>query len=241
MKRLLRNIFICMVLLPIAIACQQQPNQWDHGVALYSFNRFPFAEALDKAKSTGVTYVEGFSFHKLGPAFGDSALLTLSDVQIEEMKALLDERGLRMRSMYLGNAKTEAAWTTAFEVGQKLGLEFFVCEPDPEDADLLNDLAGRYGIRIAIHQHAEGRSRYWHPDSVLAVMEGREHFGVCGDLGHWARSGLDPVTCLKTLEGKLISVHAKDLDGAGSMDAHDVTMGTGVIRYDQVFEELARQ
>src|SRR5690606_24601296 len=109
------------------------------------------------------------------------------------------------------------------------------------DADLLNDLAGKYGIRMAIHQHAEGLSRYWHPDSVLAVVKGRKHLGACGDLGHWVRSGLDPVACLKALEGKLISVHAKDLDEFGNKDAHDVRMGAGVIRYDQVFEELKRQ
>ena len=241
MKNSLRCILLWMILLPLAIACQKQPDQWTYGVALYSFNRFPFVEALDKAKTAGATHVEGFSFHKLGTAFGDTALLSLSDEQINRMKSLMDDRGLRMRSMYVSNAKTEAEWINVFEVGQKLGLEFFVGEPDPEDADLLNDLAGRYGIRIAIHQHAEGRSRYWHPDSVLAVLAGREHFGVCGDLGHWARSGLDPVACLKTLKGKLISIHAKDLDAAGDLEAQDVTMGTGVIRYDHVFEELARQ
>lgn len=242
MKHSLRNIWIvCMALLLVAIACQKRQDQWDYGVALYSFNRFPFAEALDKAKAAGATYVEGFSFHKLGAEFEETALLSLSDEQIERMKRLLSDRGLRMRSMYVGNPKTTAGWMPVFEVGKKLGLEFFVCEPDPADADLLNDLAGRYGIRIAIHQHAEGHSRYWHPDSVLAILKGRTHFGVCGDLGHWARSGLDPVACLHALEGKLISVHAKDLDEFGNDQAHDVKMGKGVIRYDQVFEELERQ
>lgn len=242
MKSSFQNIWIVWIaLLPLAAACQHQQDRWDVGVALYSFNRFPFAEALDKAKAAGATYVEGFSFHKLGAEFGENAWPSLSDEQIDRMKTLLNDRGLHMRSMYVGNAKTAAEWTTVFEVGKKLELEFFVCEPEPAHADLLNDLAGRYGIRIAIHQHAEGHSRYWHPDSALAMLKGRAYFGVCGDLGHWARSGLDPVACLKALEGKLISVHAKDLHEFGNAKAHDVKMGTGVIRYDQVFEELERQ
>jgi hypothetical protein len=30
-----------------------------------------------------------------------------------------------------------------------------------------------YGINLAIHNHAEGASRYWHPREVLEVCEGR--------------------------------------------------------------------
>ena len=46
-----------------------QPPGWKMGVALYSFNLFPFSEALSKADSTGVKFVEGFSFHALKGEF----------------------------------------------------------------------------------------------------------------------------------------------------------------------------
>src|SRR5690606_7432142 len=102
MKHSLRNSWIvCIALLLAATACQKQQHRWDYGVALYSFNRFPFAEALDKAKAAGATYVEGFSFHKLGAEFGENAFPSLSDEQIDRMKTLLNDRGLRMRSMYV--------------------------------------------------------------------------------------------------------------------------------------------
>ena len=64
---------------------------------------------------------------------------------------------------------------------------------------------------------------------------------MCGDLGHWARSGLDPVECLKQLEGHLISLHGKDLDESGNIDAQDVKVGSGVIDYSAVMKELKRQ
>ncbi|XHP75639.1 Inosose dehydratase [Arenibacter antarcticus] len=75
----------------------------------------------------------------------------------------------------------------------------------------------------------------------MVAIKGRPNLGACGDLGHWARSGLDPVECLKILEGHLVGIHAKDLDEAGNMDAQDVKVGTGVIDYDAILKELDRQ
>lgn len=98
-----------------------------------------------------------------------------------------------------------------------------------------------YDIKYAIHEHAKGHSRYWHPDSVLSVITGRDHIGVCADLGHWVRSGLDPVDCLKKVEDYLLTVHVKDLDEFGKLGAADVRVGAGVIDYKEVMDELSRQ
>jgi len=210
------------------------------GVALYSFNRFPFPETLQKSKQAGATIVEGFFFHKLGEDFDNKTMLELSDEDLSRMKKQIDGEGLRMPSVYAGG-KTREEWARFFHIGEILDLEFLVCEPEPEHWDLLDSLGGATGIKIAIHEHAEGKSRFWHPDSVLVALENRPNFGVCGDLGHWSRSGLDPVECLKSLEGHLISIHAKDLDEFGNIDANDVKVGSGVIDYQAVMEELRRQ
>jgi len=76
---------------------------------------------------------------------------------------------------------------------------------------------------------------------VLAALEGRPNLGVCADLGHWVRSGIDPVEALAKLSGKVLSVHAKDLDESGKIQANDVRIGTGVIDYQAVIDELKRQ
>ncbi len=167
-------------------------------------------------------------------------MLELSDNDLLKMKNFIDEEGLNMPSVYAG-AKTREEWKRFFEIGEILDLEFMVCEPEPKYWDLLDSLGRASGIKIAIHEHAKGKSRYWHPDSVLVALENRPSFGACGDLGHWARSGLDPVECLKKLEGHLISIHAKDLDEFGKLDANDVKVGSGVIDYVAVMEELNRQ
>lgn len=215
-------------------------QQWTTGVALYSFNRFSLAESLEKAKAAGVAYVEGFSFHGLGKEFTGQNLLELSDEQLGKMNQLIDASDVEMRSMYAG-VESKSQWEQLFRVAGSLDLEFLVGEPAPEHWDWLNSLAGKQNMHIAIHQHARGSSRYWHPDSVLTALEGRDHFGACADLGHWVRSGLDPVESLKKLEGRIISVHAKDLDEFDNIEANDVRIGSGVIDYKAVIEELERQ
>ena len=54
------------------------------------------------------------------------------------------------------------------------------------------------------------------------------------------RSGLNPVECLKKLEGRIISFHFKDLNEA-ALQAHDVPWGTGVCDVKGMLTEIRRQ
>ena len=218
-----------------------QKAEWKTGVALYSFNRFSFVDALAKADSAGAKYVEGFSFHKLGKEFNDSSMSALSDADIDKIKQMLEKKGIEMQSMYVGGAKDAEGWKYYFEMAKKLGMHYLVCEPEKEQWDMLDSLAGLYQIKIAIHEHAKGKSIYWHPDSVLAAIKGHSNFGACADLGHWVRSGLNPVDCLKKLEGHVIGVHIKDLDESNNINANYVTVGKGVIDFPAIITELKRQ
>lgn len=210
------------------------------GVALYSFNRFSFPETLQKSQQADGKLVEGFFFHQLGEQFHNKRMSQMTRDEMSTLKEMIRESGLKMPSMYAGGDTAED-WEKQFEMARSLGLSFLVGEPDPELWDAIHDMTSRFDIKLAIHQHAEGKSIFWHPDSVLAALEGRPNFGACGDLGHWVRSGLDPVECLKMLEGHLISIHAKDLDEFGNLEANDVKVGNGVIDYHAVMAELKRQ
>ncbi len=211
------------------------------GIALYSFNRFSFVDALEKADSAGAKYVEGFSFHKLGKEFNDSSMAAMSDADINKMKAMLDKKNIKMQSMYVGGAKDAEGWKYYFGMAKRLEMHYLVCEPEKEQWDMLDSLAGLYHIKIAIHEHAKGKSIYWHPDSVLAAIKDHPNFGACADLGHWVRSGLDPVDCLKKLGGHVLGVHLKDLDESDNINANDVMVGKGVIDFPAVVSELKRQ
>lgn len=210
------------------------------GVALYSFHPFSFSETLKKSEEARAKIVEGFFFHKLGGDYGDRLMTSLSEEEIQQLKAEVQKSGLDFKSLYAGGKSIED-WDRLFHICQELGGEFLVGEPEPELWDGLNELAGKYKMKVAIHEHATGHSRFWHPDSVLVALDGRPNFGACADLGHWARSGLNPVECLQKLEGHIISIHAKDVDESGNTEANDVRLGDGIIPYGDVVKELKRQ
>ena len=145
----------------------------------------------------------------------------------------------------------EAQSRKAFEFAKKLGVDTIVAEPEPAALDVVEKLCKEYQIKVAIHDHPRP-SHYWNPDTVLAAVKGRTPLmGACADVGHWMRSGLDPVECLKKLEGRIICLHFKDLapddpkagppppNGASKM--HDVPWGTGVGNVKGMPAELKRQ
>jgi sugar phosphate isomerase/epimerase len=105
---------------------------------------------------------------------------------------------------------------------------------------LLSKLADKYKINVAIHDHP-APSLYWDPDFVLAAIKGQsQRIGACADIGHWVRSGLDPLACIKKLEGHIIELHVKDLNEK-SADAHDVIWGTGISDIAGILKELRGQ
>jgi len=220
---------------------QEQNAEWNMGVALYSFNRFSFADALDKADSAGVNYVEGFSFHKMGKEFNEKTMAEMTEEEISKMIEMLSKKNIQMQSMYVSGAKNEADWKYYFEMAKAMHMQHLVAEPEKDSWDMLDSLAGIYKIKLAIHEHAKGKSLYWHPDSVIAAMKDHPNFGVCADLGHWERSGLDPAECLKKLEGNILGVHLKDIHQSDNTEANDVIIGKGVINFPPIIDELKRQ
>lgn len=221
---------------------QQTDTPWKMGVALYSFNNRPFAAALEKVDSGKIKYVEGFSFYKLGEGYGDTTMGTLSKESIHKMKDLIAQKQAKMVSMYVGGGNNVEEWKQTFEMAKAFELEYVTCEPLLEQLDMVDSLAGVYNIKVAIHNHWKGASIYWNPDSLLSIIKAHRNLGACGDLGHWTRSGLDPVKCLETLQGHILGLHLKDVDQAGKGEATtDVTLGTGVVNYPKVVAALKQQ
>jgi len=72
------------------------------------------------------------------------------------------------------------------------------------------------------------------------VKDRDPRIGSGADTGHWVRSGLTPIECLRILKGHIISSHLKDLHAKGP-GGHDVPFGTGVSDIPDVLDELKAQ
>lgn len=216
-------------------------KDWKIGVQMWTFHvAGPFVKALDKVDSAGVKYIEAFPGQPLGGDMKDTFGIRMSAASRAELKQLLRSKGIQIVAMGVIRPKSIAEWKEFFDLAKEFGLSYITAEPLKDQWDGIDSLAGIYGINVAIHDHPRP-TPYWHPDSVLAAVKGHSHIGSCADLGHWVRNGLDPVECLKKLEGHVYGVHLKDVDSAGNTKARDMVVGTGVIKFAPIFQELKRQ
>jgi len=217
---------------------------WRLGIQAWSFNRFTFYEAVDKTASLGLGWIEAYphgqklSKDKPNIIFGHEMPAQIR----EEVKQKLKDAGVKLASYGVTNLPNdEAKCRKVFDFAKEMGIETIVSEPPEEAFDMLDKLCQEYKISVAIHNHAKP-THYWNPDTVLKVCKGRSKWiGACADTGHWMRSGINPVEALKKLEGRIISLHLKDLNEFGNLKAHDVPWGTGKADIKAILAELARQ
>jgi len=218
------------------------PSQdWKFGVQLWTFHDVNFPTALDRVDSAGLVYIEPVTFHDAGPEFKDSTIGQLSLASIDKLKALIAEKGLKVESLYIGGGSTIDSWKKQFDIAKEFGVQYVTTEPPLDMWNSLDSLAGAYGIKIAIHDHWKGFSHYWNPDTTLMALKGHPNFGVCADLGHWPKSGINPLEAVKKLSGHIIGVHLKDIGAYNNTSLKDVVVGTGVVDFPAIFDELKKQ
>jgi sugar phosphate isomerase/epimerase len=214
---------------------------WQLSVHSYSYRKFSIFDAIDQTAALGVKYMSVSGHVMIG---GNSlSTIDLPDQDMEAIKAKMIADGIHWPFVNIGvvDLSTEAKSRKVFEFAKKWGINTLVAEPPTNSWDTVDKLCKEYDIKVAIHEHSEGHSIYWNPDTVLAAVANRTPLmGACGDIGHWEESGLDPLDCLKKLEGHIICLHFKDNNEMGQK-GHNVPWGTGVGNPRAWMEELKRQ
>ena len=210
------------------------------GVQLWTFSKFNFVDALNKVDSTGIKNIEAFGGQKLGGGMKGEFGIDMNKATRDQLKQLLQKKGITAVAMGVIGPKNKAEWIKWFDLAKDLGLSYITAEPIKTQWDVVDSLAGVYGIPVAIHDHPKPNI-YWSPDSVLAAIKGHPHIGSCADIGHWTRNGLNPVECLKILQGHIIGVHFKDVVQFNNPEANDTVVSKGVINFPAVLTELKRQ
>jgi len=230
---------------------------WKVAVHSYTFKNFSILDAIDKTAQTGAKFmsISGGVNMPDGAKFKRVETPSLPDSDFAVIQAHLKAKGINTKFVNMGVVKPtadEAVSRKIFEGAKRLGIDVLVAEPEakkledlPKVMDVVEKLAKEYNIKVAIHNHPKP-SFYWNPETVLAAVKGRSPLlGACCDVGHYVRSGLDPIECLKKMEGRIIALHFKDLvvgkDAKGKEIKHDVPWGTGKSNAKGMMQELKRQ
>jgi sugar phosphate isomerase/epimerase len=229
---------------PIPESCQT--GGFAIGCQAWTFNHYSVFEAIDKTAEAGGKVIEFFPGQKLSKEQPDIKFdHNASDDIIAKVKAKLAEKGIRAVNYgVVGIPNDEAGARKVFEFAKKFEL-YGITTESVESLDVMEKLVKEYDIRIGIHNHPrrlnDANYKVWDPNYVLSVVKNRDpRIGSTADVGHWVRSGLDPLECLKILQGRVISTHLKDLNEKSS-SAHDVPYGNGVSNIPALLTELKRQ
>ncbi|MDB6125441.1 MAG: Xylose isomerase domain protein barrel [Pedosphaera sp.] len=222
------------------------------GCQAYSFRELTAFEAIDKTKACGGKVIEFFTWQKFSLEHPNVELNSnLSDENIRLLKAKLDAAGIKAVNAYVGNAnfvkggKDETAPRKVFEWARKMGLRGLTGEPPEDQLDIIEKLAKEYDIQFCLHNHKKELENpgyhNWDPHYTLSLIKNRDHhIGACVDTGHLVRSEIKPVEALKILEGRVLSVHLKDMSEWGSKGM-DQPYGTGISDIKAALSELKRQ
>jgi sugar phosphate isomerase/epimerase len=203
----------------------------------WTFNKLSFFEAVDRAAELGIKYIEIYPGQKIKPGSKETTNREgmTEETMAEIKKKLADAGGLKLVAYGVAAIPTdENGARKAFEWAKKMGIEVLVTETTPNE--VIDKLSAEYGIKVALHNHPTT----WPPDAVLKACKDKgKLIGSCSDTGHWMRAKFVPAETLRTLEGRVLHLHFKDLNEFGS--GHDVPWGTGKGDPKAMLTELKRQ
>ncbi|MDP2982694.1 MAG: DUF1080 domain-containing protein [Candidatus Latescibacter sp.] len=212
-------------------------------VQCWTYHAFSFYETIEKVKELGIQYIEPYPGQVLDSKNPSVKFdHNLSGEQISQVKDKFMESGIVPVSYgVVALDSSEVSLRKVFDFARTMGIETIVADPSFDDYTILDRLVREYGIAVAIHNHPVP-SRFALPRTVFDAVKGHdERIGSCADTGHWMRSGVNPVEALRLLEGRVESVHLKDLTAFGDPKAGDVPLGQGKGSVHTVLAELTRQ
>lgn len=213
---------------------------WEMGAQAYTFRKFTFLQTIDKLQALGLHYVEAYPGQDIGGDMQGKMTYEMSAAYRRNILDYLRKHDVKLMAYGVITPDARAQWDSLFAFAKEMGIQNITSEPKNDQMSYVSQLCDKYDIDLAIHNHPQP-SHYWNPDTLLAAIKGQSsHIGSCADLGHWVRSGLDPLECVKKLSGHIKEIHIKDV-AEKSPQAVDTVWGTGVIDMKGILEELHRQ
>ena len=236
----MKQLVVGLLASVVAVSCMAEET-WKPRLSLqlYTFRDRSFVEAVTTAKKVGFEYVEAYPGQRLGEGFEGSIGPGMDAEKRQKVKDFLKAQGMKMVIFGVCGAGDENGWKSLFGFAKDMGIEILQVEVGKDDKtlDMLDALAGEYGVKVALHNHGQKEG---FPAEMKRQIGNRKNVGAGADTGHWLTSGVSDLDGIKLLEGRIFTLHFVDVDkmeGGG----HAVPYGTGVGQLAKIMEELRRQ
>lgn len=201
-------------------AKETKSPQFSLGMASYTFRKFGLDETLAMTKRLGLTHIAFKDFH---------LAMNSSPETIREAAAKTRDAGLELYGCGVVYMKTEAEVKQAFEYAKTAGMKIIIGVPAHELLPLVDRTVREYDIKVAIHNHGPGDKVYPSPQSAYDLIRDLDpRIGLCMDIGHAQRIGLDPAEEFAKYSKRVLDIHIKDVS-ASTDKGTTVEIGRGVI------------
>jgi len=205
-------------------------GRFELGLASYTFREFDLDSALAMAGRVGLARIALKSVH---------LPLESSEAEIRAAAAKIRAAGLVPYGCGVVYMTTEAEVEQAFAYARAGGMEVIIGVPGHELLGRAERKVRETGIELAVHNHGPGDLLYPTPASIMDRVKNLDpRIGVCLDIGHCQRSGIDPSEAAVACGARLLDVHLKDVT-APTKDGGPVEAGRGVIDLPRFLRTLA--
>ena len=205
--------------------------KFELGLASYTLRKFKLAEAMVMTKRVGLKYIALKDFH---------LPMDSTPEQIREVAGKVKEAGLELYGGGVIYMKDEDQVNNAFEYAKAAGMKVIIGVPNHDLLPLVNRKVQQYDIKVAIHNHGPTDKVYPTPASAYEkISELDPRMGLCIDIGHAQRAGVDPSVPAEKFADRLLDVHIKDVTQS-SKEGHTVEIGRGVIDIPKFLRTLLK-
>lgn len=203
------------------------------GVASYSFRKFSREQAIQMTRELGTPYLNVKDFH---------LKLTSTPEEIAAARKEFADNGIVL--VGCGNISFDKDnpddIRSKFEYAKQAGFPLIVCAPTHVTLPKLEKYVQEFNIKIAVHNHGPEDKNFPTPQSVLAVVKNMDpRCGLCIDVGHTARTGVDVVQSIAEAGPRLLDMHIKDLADPTEKESQ-VPVGEGKLPVPRIFEQLVK-
>jgi len=219
---------------PASAKIELEPWGIKLGIATYTFRSFDRAKTIEMLKLVQAPWTS----IKDGVHFAYNS----TPQELKQVRAEFDAAGLKVTSA--GNislAQDDPDYIRQrFEIARNLGLSMMVCIPTHSNIRTVEKFVKEYDLRIAIHNHGPEQKDFPNPQSVLEVVRDMDpRVGLCVDVGHTARTGVDVVESIALAGKRLFDVHVKDLADFTKINSQ-CDVGEGLMPFPAIFKQLKK-
>jgi inosose dehydratase len=201
------------------------------GMASFTFKFFNLDQTIEMTKRLGLKKLTLKDFH---------LPLTSSDAEIAAAVEKVRHAGLELDSCGVVYMKSEAEVAQAFAYAKKAGMKMIVAGPDPAMLPVAERFAKETDIVVAIHNHGP-TDKFWPApeDAYKAIAKLDKRVGLCIDIAHTQRIGVDPTQQLTKCFDRVLDIHIKDCSES-KPSGTTVEIGRGVIDIPRFLREAVR-